>query len=158
MNTNKMYDKIVDIYNSYNNYLKYVENKKKDFINKKQEIAKKVLESDDENIKDVAFEILIEDKIHSNDINLIFNTLYNLVITYTEIEGAMLLPKEITELCSKYNAAVAKTMFVVNDSLICEERVKGSVDKVKEMLITTGEMDVMVSQFKKIIEEVEKSE
>ncbi len=158
MDSNKMYDKIVNTYNIYNNYLNYVDKKKKDFISKKQDIAKKVLEAQDENLKDIAFEVLIEDKIHSNDINLIFNTLYTLVSAYAEFEEAILLPKEIKELCSKYESAVAKTMFVVNDSLICEERVKGSVDKVKDMLTSTGEMDNMVTQFKKIIEGIDSTE
>lgn len=45
-----------------------------------------------------------------------------------------------------------KTMFVVNDSLICSERVAGSIDKIKKTLEDTGEIQNMTEQFKKLIE------
>lgn len=152
MDTNAHYDKVIALYKQYLNHVNFVERKKKDFAEKKKEIAQMLLESDsDDAIEKISFEVFIEDKLHSNDINLIFNNLYNTVQTYIEVDNSIILPKEITDICTNYADIVMKTMYVVNDSLISEERVKGSVDKIKDAIVKTGEMKAMTEQFKKLI-------
>lgn len=153
METNQLYDRIVNLYKQYLNNVNFIERKKKDFVEKRKEIAQMLMDSEgDDVIEKVSFELFIEDNIHANDVNLIFNKLYTLVEAYSELDNAILLPKEITEICTKYADIVMKTMYVVNDSLISEERVKGSLDKIKEAIVKTGEMKAMVEQFKKLID------
>jgi hypothetical protein len=155
MQANTLYDKIVSTYNHYQNHLKYIDKKKKDFLEQKMEIAKKIMDSDSqEDIEELSFTIFIEDKIRANDVNLLFNNLYNLVESYTEIEDSIILPKEITDLCTSYSNIVMKTMFVVNDDLTSEERVRGSIDKIKESLKSSGEIKNMVEHLKKLTTEV----
>lgn len=152
METNAFYDKIIALYKQYLNHVNFVEKKKKDFAERKKEIAQMLLDADsDEAIETISFEVFIEDKLHSNDINLIFNQLYNLVQAYIETDNSIILPKEITDTCTKYADIVMKTMYVVNDSLIVEERIKGSAQKIKEAIVKTGEMKAMAEQFKKLI-------
>jgi len=153
LETNQLYDRIVNLYKQYLNNVNFIERKKKDFVEKRKEIAQMLMDSEgDDVIEKVSFELFIEDNIHANDVNLIFNKLYTLVEAYSELDNAILLPKEITEICTKYADIVMKTMYVVNDSLISEERVKGSLDKIKEAIVKTGEMKAMVEQFKKLID------
>lgn len=152
MEANAFYDKIIALYKQYLNHVNFVEKKKKDFAERKKEIAQMLLDADsDEAIETISFEVFIEDKLHSNDINLIFNQLYNLVQAYIETDNSIILPKEITDTCTKYADIVMKTMYVVNDSLIVEERIKGSAQKIKEAIVKTGEMKAMAEQFKKLI-------
>ena len=153
METNLFYDRIVNLHKQYINHVAYVDNKRKDFAERKKEIAQKLIDSGtDEEVSKISFEVFIEDKLHANDINLLFNQLFHLVEAYSELDGAITLPKAITELCSDYSSIVMKTMFVVNDSLICSERVAGSIDKIKKTLEYTGEIQNMTEQFKKLIE------
>lgn len=153
MDTNQLYDKIVGLYGQYLNHVNFVEKKKKDFIDKKKEVAQMLMDADNEEaIEKISFEVFIEDKIHANDINLIFNNLYTLVEAYIELNDSIILPKEITDLCTNYSDIVMRTMFVVNNSLICEERVKGSLDKVRETIEKTGQMKDMAEQFRKMID------
>lgn len=152
METNQLYDRIVNLYKQYLNNVNFIERKKKDFADKRKEIAQMLVDSEgDDALEKVSFELFIEDNIHVNDVNLIFNKLYTLVEAYSELDNAIVLPKEITETCTKYADIVMKTIYVVNDSLISEERVKGSLDKIKENLAKTGEIKSMVEQLKKLI-------
>lgn len=152
METNQLYDRIVNLYKQYLNNVNFIDRKKKDFAAKRKEIAQMLVDSEGEDaLEKVSFELFIEDNIHVNDVNLIFNKLYTLVEAYSELDNVILLPKEITETCTKYTDIVMKTIYVVNDSLISEERVKGSLDKIKENLAKTGEIKSMVEQLKKLI-------
>ena len=151
MKTNGLYDKIVNLYSQYQNHLNYIAKKNKEFAEQKAEVAKRLLEADsEEDIENLSFSIFIEDKIRANDVNLLFNNLYTLVEAYAELEDAIILPKEITDLCTNYSNIVMKTMFVVNDNLTSEERVKGSIDKIKDNLRSTGEIKNMVEHLKKL--------
>jgi triacylglycerol esterase/lipase EstA (alpha/beta hydrolase family) len=152
LETNQLYDRIVNLYKQYLNNVNFIERKKKDFADKRKEIAQMLVDSEgDDALEKVSFELFIEDNIHVNDVNLIFNKLYTLVEAYSELDNAILLPKEITETCTKYADIVMKTIYVVNDSLISEERVKVSLEKIKENLAKTGEIKSMVEQLKKLI-------
>lgn len=149
---NVFYDRIISIYNQYNNYLFFVEEKRKELFEKRKSIAKVLIDGDDNSVLDIAFDVVYLDKIYSNDLNLIFNNLYHLVSAYNEIEDIMVLPKEVVELCNSYEAIVPKTVFVIDEKREGKERVLGTVDKIKESLSEIGELDKLMEYFKKSIE------
>jgi hypothetical protein len=72
-------------------------------------------------------------------------------MAYSEIPNNMVLPKEIIDACSEYEHLVPKTVFVIKDDISAEERVKGTVDKIKNSLNEMGEIENMVSTFKRAV-------
>ena len=50
-----------------------------------------------------------------------------------------------------YEHLVPKTVFVIKDDISAEERVKGTVDKIKNSLNEMGEIENMVSTFKRAV-------
>ena len=148
---NIFYDRIVALFSQYKNYSTFFENSRKSLEEKRKEIAQKIMDDDSVTVEKIAFEVMYLDKIYTNDINLLFNNLHNLVMAYSEIPNNMVLPKEIIDICSEYEHLVPKTVFVIKDDISAEERVKGTVDKIKNSLNEMGEIENMVSTFKRAV-------
>ena len=148
---NIFYDRIVALFSQYKNYSTFFENSRKSLEEKRKEIAQKIMDDDSVAVEKIAFEVMYLDKIYTNDINLLFNNLHNLVMAYSEIPNNMVLPKEIIDICSEYEHLVPKTVFVIKDDISAEERVKGTVDKIKNSLNEMGEIENMVSTFKRAV-------
>ena len=96
---NIFYDRIVALFSQYKNYSTFFENSRKSLEENRKEIAQKIMDDDSVAVEKTAFEVMYLDKIYTNDINLLFNNLHNLVMAYSEIPNNMVLPKEIIDIC-----------------------------------------------------------
>ena len=130
MQSNQLYDRIIEVYDNYTNYNKFVEGKQKELQDKKKEIALKILESadDEAEIDVIVYDVFLESRLYKNDAYLFFIKLYNMVESYLLLTEVTLLPEEITELCTSLSHTYPKSVFIVEASGEIKEREKGILD------------------------------
>lgn len=144
MDTNKLYDVIVDKFKEYQNYNTFLQEVQEELREKRKENAKPLEQMlkegqipDDaliENISDKIYDYHSEEVLYKQDCSLLFYNLYINVKTYIELGEGMILPKEITELCTSLEHTIPKPYFIVElekDKLAAKEIEKGRAEKQK---------------------------
>lgn len=153
MESNQLYDRIIEAYDNYTNYNKFVESKQKELQDKKKEIALKILESadDEAEIDVIVYDVFLESRLYKNDAYLFFIKLYNMVESYLLLTEVNLLPEEITELCTSLSHTYPKSVFIVEANGEIKEREKGILEKEKKFFKDSGELEVSKAKLKNIL-------
>ncbi len=144
MDSNKFYDVIVDKFKEYQNYNTFLQEVQEELREKRKENTKPLEQMlkegqipDDaliENISDKIYDYHSEEVLYKQDCSLLFYNLYINVKTYIELGEGMILPKEITELCTSLEHTIPKPYFIVElekDKLAAKEIEKGRAEKQK---------------------------
>jgi hypothetical protein len=169
MSLNKFYDIIVDRFKEYQQYNKFLLEKQEELREKRKENARPLEQMlkdgqvPDEalikNISDNIYDYHSEEVLYKQDCSQLFYTLYLNVKTYLELGEGMILPKEITELCTSLEHTIPKPFFVVeleNEKLAAKEIEKGRAEKQREFFKTL-EVDGIRNQILKTLQaELEK--
>ena len=123
MDTNKFYDLVVDKFKEYTNYNKFLQEKQEELREKRKENAKPLEQMlkdgqvpDDSLIESMSnniFDYHSEEVLYKQDCSMLFYDLDRNVKTYLELGEGMILPKEITELCTSLEHTLPKPYFVV---------------------------------------------
>jgi len=142
MDSNKFYDIVVNKYKEYEQYNKFLQEKQEELLEKRKENARPLEQMlkdgqipDDaliKNISDNIYDYQAEEVLHKQDCSSLFYSLYLNVKTYLELGEGMILPKEITELCTSLEHTIPKPYFVVElekDKLVAKEIETGRADK-----------------------------
>lgn len=135
----KLYDLIIAKHQEYENYNSFLERKKLEFKDKRSALLETIMEHNltkdeveiAEDQQEALFDLQTEEKIYNQDAMMLFYNLYINVQTYLQLDDMMVLPKEVTELCTSLEYTIPKTVFVINSRGFAEEREKG---KLKEIL------------------------
>jgi hypothetical protein len=139
------------IYTEHGDYIKFLDNEEKKFLEDKAKIAKQVMESEDEaEIQEIAFDLFFVKQIYRNDITKIFHKLSCYVELYLQDTTFEPLSESITNLVQEFNSIIPKEIFKVNNDLEISENEKGFLDKVKKTVKENGELDKAMQQFKNI--------
>ena len=136
---NKQYDIIVAKYEEYGNYNSFLERKKLELKDKRKALLEEImnhnLTRDEIEIKEEQktnlFDLQTEEKIYHQDAQILFYNLYLLVENYLQLEDTIVLPKDITELCTELTYTIPKTVFIVNNKGYAEEREKGKLKEIQ---------------------------
>lgn len=169
MEINKFYDIIVNKFKEYESYNKFLLEKQEELREKRKENAKpleqmlKDGQTPDENIiKDISdkiYEYHAEEVLYKQDCSSLFYTLYLSVKTYLELGEGMILPKEVTELCTSLEHTIPKLYFVVEldkDKLVAKEIEKGRAEKQREFFQTAEVQNIRNSILNTLNTELEK--
>lgn len=153
MQSNQLYDRIIEIYNSYTNYNKFVENKQKELQDRKKEIALKILNSiqDESEIEEITRDIFLNIEIYNRDAHIIFIKLYNMVESYLLLTEVTLLPDEITELCTSLSYIYPKTILIIEDNGEAREQERGLLEKFRQEFKESGKLEAAKEKIKKIL-------
>jgi hypothetical protein len=151
---NKLYDIIIREYNKYLEYNVFFEKEKLKLKEARVNLLKDQVKNPEQDITERAenliFDVLIQEKIYSQDLQMLFYNLYVLVKSYQELEDVMVLPKELIQLCADYEHIVPKTVFVVVNST-AEEREKGTAEKIKTAWKDSGTLNILKTQLEQEI-------
>lgn len=159
---NKLYDIVLQKYTEYNEYNEFLEQEKLRLKDARKELLKKVLEENleteevhiSDEVQEKLFDFQTEEKIYSQDAQMLFYNLYNLVETYQSLEDMMVLPKEVLELCETLNYLVPKTIFVIEAGKP-KEREKGKLEEIKNPFYKNQQLkifkDSLIPQIKEMI-------
>lgn len=139
------------LYTEHGDYVKFLDNEEKEFIKEKANIAKTVMESEDEvEVQDIAFDLFFKKIIYQQDIANIFHKLSCSVELYLQDPSFEPLAQGILNLVREFNSILPKPIFKVNNDLEISENEKGFIDKVKTTVKENGELDKAMQQFKNI--------
>ena len=142
MDSNKFYDTIVTKHKEYEQYNTFyiqvqeeLKEKRKEELKPLEEMAREGATPDEsilKNLSDKIYEYQILEKLHRQDCELLYYNLYVNVKTYMELGEGIILPKEITELCTSLEYGMPKPYFVISaekEKLKANEFEKGRVEK-----------------------------
>lgn len=150
---NKFYDIIIAKHKEYLLYNEFLEKTRLEFKDKRKTAVEKVyqLNFNDSNeteelivpeeFTELLYDLQVEEQTYMQDLQSIFYSLYLSVKTYLEIGDGMVLPKEVTELCESLEYLMPKPFFIVDDKLAAKEVEKGRLEKRKEILTKSYELE-----------------
>lgn len=142
---------IEKLYTEHGDYVKFLDNEEKDFLKEKANIAKTVMESEDEvEVQDIAFDLFFKKVMYQQDIANIFYKLSAYVELYLQDPSFDPLSESITKLTKEYHSIVPKAFFKVNNDLEISENEKGFLEKIKTAVKENGELEKAMQQFKSI--------
>lgn len=150
---NKFYDIIIAKHKDYLLYNEFLEKTRLEFKDKRKEAVDKVykLNLNDSNESEeivvpeefpaLLYDLQVEEQTYMQDLQSIFYSLYLSVKTYLEIGDGMVLPKEILELCESLEYLMPKPFFIIDDKLAAKEVEKGRLEKRKEIITKSYELE-----------------
>lgn len=150
---NKYYDIIIAKHKEYLLYNEFLEKIKLEFKDKRKTAVEKVYqlnfnESNEaeelivpDEFTELLYDLQVEEQTHMQDCQALFYNLYLSVKTYLEIGDGMILPKEITELCESLEYMMPKPFFIVDEKIAAKEVEKGRLEKRKETLTKSYELE-----------------
>lgn len=146
---NKLYDIIIQEYTKYSEYNTFFEKEKEKLKEVRIKLLKDQLEKPEEDISEraenIIFDVLVQEKLYSQDLQMLFYNLYTLVKAYVQLEDVMVLPKDLIKVCEDYEHVVPKTIFVVENKA-AEERVKGTAETIKKAWKNSGTINILKNQ------------
>lgn len=153
MSLNKFYDIIISKHKEYLLYNEFLEKIKLEFKDKRKTAVEKVyqLNFNDSNeseelivpdeFTELLYDLQVEEQTYMQDCQSLFYNLYLSVKDYSRIGDGMVLPKEITELCESLEYMMPKPFFIVDDKITAKEVEKGRLEKRKETLTKSYELE-----------------
>jgi hypothetical protein len=147
-----MHKQIENTYNEYLHYSKFIDKVNKNLVEKKNDIAKILMESDFEaEVEQTAFEAFTEVALYKNDLKVIGHKLYTLANAYVDSAMQPELDNTIIKLCQSIEETIPKTNFVVDNNLDSKEKEKGFLKKVKDSQIKSGAIATLLEQYKSMV-------
>jgi len=146
---------IANLFNEYQDYSKFLGKRQEELLNKKKEIAKILLESEDdsEDVEEIVFDIFLDIEIFKNDLNILFNNLSNSVSLYLLDPDFEALPEEVLKVCKEYSHILPKKTYTIGENLIPVEVEKGSIEKIKKAAKDGGTLKMLITQLKTLVKE-----
>ena len=170
MELNKFYDIIIAQHLEYENYNKFLQEKQVELNEKRKENAKTIEqiaasgqipdEASIQNISDKIYDYHTEEVLYKQDCISLFYTLYLNVKTYIQIEGGMILPKEITELCKSLEHTMPKPYYIVekkDSKLIVSEVEVGRAEKQRNYFKSSEVKRIQEDVLKMLENELDKN-
>ena len=170
MSLNKFYDIIVEQHSNYEQYNKFLQTKQAELAEKRKENAKEIKdlilsgETPEENVleelSNKVYEYQAEEVLYKQDCQTLYYNLYINVKTYMQLEGGMILPDEIVNVCKAFEHTLPKPYFVIEkegESLVAKEIEVGRVEKQKEFFKSVDVKNIQQSIINALTLELDKN-